>query len=83
MQIAVSDTGIGIPSEDLKRVFDRFYRVDRSRSRTVGGTGLGLPIVNEIVGRMGGTVQVESQLGRGSTFVVSLPAYDAVPATVS
>ncbi|HEX4749958.1 MAG TPA: ATP-binding protein [Bryobacteraceae bacterium] len=83
LQIAVSDTGIGIASEDLKRVFERFYRVDRSRSRTAGGTGLGLPIVNEIVSRMGGSVRVESQLGRGSTFIVSLPAYDAVPATVS
>jgi two-component system phosphate regulon sensor histidine kinase PhoR len=73
VRISVIDTGIGIPSEDLKRVFERFYRVDRARSRPAGGTGLGLPIVKEIVDRMGGTVQVESQLGRGSTFTVCLP----------
>ena len=74
VQISVSDTGIGIPSEDLKRIFERFYRVDRARSRPSGGTGLGLPIVKEIVNRMGGTVHVESQLGRGSTFTVRFPA---------
>jgi two-component system phosphate regulon sensor histidine kinase PhoR len=76
VSIAVSDSGIGIPSEDLKRVFERFYRVDRARSRPAGGTGLGLPIVKEIVDRMGGGVQVESQLGRGSTFTVFLPALE-------
>ena len=72
--ITVSDTGIGIPSEDLKRVFERFYRVDRARSRPAGGTGLGLPIVKEMVERMGGNVTVESQLGRGTTFNIFLQA---------
>jgi two-component system phosphate regulon sensor histidine kinase PhoR len=81
--ISVSDTGIGIPSEDLTRIFERFYRVDRARSRTTGGTGLGLPIVKEIVNRMGGTVEVSSQLGRGSTFTVSFPAYGQSMAAVS
>lgn len=74
VRITVSDTGIGIPSGDLKRIFERFYRVDKARSRPVGGTGLGLPIVKEVVERMGGNVTVESQLGRGSTFTISLQA---------
>lgn len=72
VQITVSDTGIGIPIDDLKRVFERFYRVDKSRSRSAGGTGLGLPIVKEVVERMGGTVGVESTLGKGSKFTVTL-----------
>jgi two-component system phosphate regulon sensor histidine kinase PhoR len=74
LKITVADTGIGIPSEDLKRVFERFYRVDKSRSRPAGGTGLGLPIVKEVVERMGGMVTVESQLGRGTKFTVVLRA---------
>jgi two-component system phosphate regulon sensor histidine kinase PhoR len=74
VKITVADTGIGIPSEDLKRVFERFYRVDKSRSRPAGGTGLGLPIVKEVVERMGGMVTVESQLGRGTKFTVVLRA---------
>jgi two-component system phosphate regulon sensor histidine kinase PhoR len=74
VKITVSDTGIGIPSEDLKRVFERFYRVDRARSRSAGGTGLGLPIVKEVVERMGGTVTVESQLGKGTKFTLLLQA---------
>jgi len=72
--ISVSDTGIGIRSDDLKRIFERFYRVDKARSRPAGGTGLGLPIVKEVVERMGGSVSVESQLGRGSRFTILLPA---------
>jgi len=72
VRISVGDTGIGIPSEDLKRIFERFYRVDKARSRRAGGTGLGLPIVKEMVERMGGTISVESQLGRGSKFTVLL-----------
>jgi two-component system phosphate regulon sensor histidine kinase PhoR len=74
VRVAVSDTGIGIPSEDLKRIFERFYRVDKSRSRPAGGTGLGLPIVKEVVERMGGSISVESQLGRGSRFIILLKA---------
>lgn len=74
VQIVVSDNGIGIPSEDLSRIFERFYRVDKARSREVGGTGLGLAIVKHTVERMGGTVKVESQIGKGATFTLALPA---------
>ncbi|HWF48834.1 MAG TPA: ATP-binding protein [Bryobacteraceae bacterium] len=74
VRISVADTGIGIPSEDLKRVFERFYRVDKARGRAAGGTGLGLPIVKEVVERMGGTVSVESQLGKGTRFTLTLQA---------
>jgi len=73
IEISITDTGIGIPSEYLPRVFERFYRVDKARSREVGGTGLGLSIVKHVVERMGGTVAVESQLGKGSRFTVLLP----------
>jgi two-component system, OmpR family, phosphate regulon sensor histidine kinase PhoR len=71
--IVVSDSGVGIPSQDLPRIFERFYRVDKARSRQVGGTGLGLSIVKHVVERMNGSVQVESQLGKGSTFTLLLP----------
>jgi two-component system phosphate regulon sensor histidine kinase PhoR len=74
VEIAVSDTGIGIPSDDLNRIFERFYRVDRARSREEGGTGLGLSIVKESLEKMGGSISVESQLGRGTRFFVRLPA---------
>lgn len=72
-QLVVSDTGIGIPSRDLDRVFERFYRVDRARSRETGGTGLGLSIVKHVAENHGGRVEVTSELGRGSTFTVHLP----------
>jgi two-component system, OmpR family, phosphate regulon sensor histidine kinase PhoR len=72
--IEVTDSGIGIPPEDLPRVFERFYRVDKSRSREMGGTGLGLSIVKHVVQVHGGTVEVESTVGGGSTFRVKLPA---------
>jgi two-component system phosphate regulon sensor histidine kinase PhoR len=71
--ITVSDTGSGMPSEDLPRIFERFYRVDRARSREVGGTGLGLSIVKHVVERMEGSIKVESRLGKGTTFTILLP----------
>jgi two-component system phosphate regulon sensor histidine kinase PhoR len=72
--IEVADTGIGIPRDDLPRVFERFYRVDKARSRELGGTGLGLAIVKHLAQSLGGAVAVESRLGAGSTFRVRLPA---------
>jgi two-component system, OmpR family, phosphate regulon sensor histidine kinase PhoR len=72
-RIAISDTGIGIPGKDLSRIFERFYRVDASRSRDQGGTGLGLSIVRHIVQLHGGVVTVESTPGKGSTFAFTLP----------
>jgi two-component system phosphate regulon sensor histidine kinase PhoR len=73
VRLVVSDTGPGIPPEHLPRVFERFYRVDAGRSRELGGTGLGLSIVKHMVEAMRGKVAVESEVGRGSTFTVSLP----------
>jgi len=71
--VEISDTGIGIPEELLPRVFDRFYRVDPSRSRHTGGTGLGLSIARSVIQRHGGTINVMSRRGSGSRFLVSLP----------
>ncbi|HLJ12698.1 MAG TPA: ATP-binding protein [Planctomycetaceae bacterium] len=71
-QIDVEDTGIGIPQAHLTRIFERFYRVDRARSRELGGTGLGLSIVKHLVQILGGSVWVTSRLGKGSTFSVEL-----------
>jgi two-component system phosphate regulon sensor histidine kinase PhoR len=73
VQIVVQDTGIGIASEHLPRIFERFYRVDKGRSRATGGTGLGLSIVKHIVESHGGQISVESSLNQGSKFVVTLP----------
>jgi len=71
--IEVSDTGIGIPAEDLPNIFDRFYRSDVSRSKDTGGFGLGLPIAKSVVEAANGTIEVVSELGKGTTFVVRLP----------
>lgn len=71
--LSVTDRGIGIPSRDLDRVFERFYRVDQARSRQTGGTGLGLAIVRHVAANHSGTVEVESRLGEGSTFRLRLP----------
>ena len=68
--IAVKDTGIGIPKEDISRLFERFYRVDKARSRKVGGTGLGLAIVKHIVLSFNGQIHVNSEVGKGSEFIV-------------
>ena len=74
MQLVVRDDGVGIPTRDLPRVFERFYRVDRARSRETGGTGLGLAIVRHVAENHGGSVDVASELGPGTTFTVRLPA---------
>lgn len=73
VRICVKDTGIGMKQKDLRRIFERFYRVDTERSRNTGGTGLGLAIVKHIVDVHGGTIRVDSQLGKGTTFTVCLP----------
>jgi two-component system OmpR family sensor kinase len=72
-KISISDQGIGIPEKDLPHIFDRFYRVDKARSRATGGTGLGLSIVEKIVNMHGGKVRVNSVEGKGTTFVVLIP----------
>ncbi len=74
LHLSVSDEGVGIPRRDLDRVFERFYRVDRARSRGTGGTGLGLAIVRHVASNHGGEVSVESTEGVGSTFTLTLPA---------
>ena len=70
---AVADTGIGIPEEAQPHLFERFYRVDKARSRGTGGTGLGLAIVERVIALHGGYIEVQSKLGEGSTFTVHLP----------
>ena len=81
--LEVADTGIGLSVEDQARVFERFYRVDRARSRDLGGTGLGLSIVKNTVLNLGGDVGVRSTLGQGSTFWVALPHAEAAPAATA
>jgi two-component system phosphate regulon sensor histidine kinase PhoR len=72
--VEIEDTGSGIPQGDLVRVFERFYRVEKSRTRESGGTGLGLAIARHAVESQGGTISVASKLGTGSTFTITLPA---------
>jgi two-component system phosphate regulon sensor histidine kinase PhoR len=73
LNLAVMDTGQGIPSEELPRIFERFYRVDKARTRDSGGTGLGLSIVKHAIESQGGTISVTSRIGAGSTFTIQLP----------
>jgi signal transduction histidine kinase len=74
VEILVQDTGVGIGAEDLPHVFERFYRADPARSRDAGGSGLGLPIAHSIAEQHGGTINLISQAGQGTTALVRLPA---------
>ena len=77
VEFFVRDTGVGIPEEDLPRLFERFYRVDKARSRELGGTGLGLSIVKHLVAAHNGATRVESRVHEGSTFAFTLPVNQA------
>jgi two-component system sensor histidine kinase SenX3 len=81
IEIAVTDRGIGIARADQERVFERFFRVDKARSRTTGGTGLGLAIVKHVAANHNGTIRLWSRPGTGSTFTLSIPAYPDDPAS--
>jgi signal transduction histidine kinase len=74
VQVVIQDTGAGIAADDLPHIFERFFRGEKSRNREAGGSGLGLAITNEIVARHYGTIDVESTVGKGSIFKVTLPA---------
>jgi signal transduction histidine kinase len=73
VEVSVRDTGVGIPSSDLPRITERFYRVDKARSRELGGTGLGLAIVKHLVIAHGGELAIDSELGKGTTVRFTLP----------
>lgn len=77
LKVSVTDTGEGIPAEDLPYIFERFYRVDKSRSRATGGSGLGLTIARRLVEAHGGTIEVQSELGKGSRFTITLPVAES------
>lgn len=71
--IKISDEGVGIPKEDLTHIFDRFYRVDKARSRSIGGSGLGLSLVKWIVDIQKGSIEAESEIGKGTKMKIKLP----------
>ena len=73
IEFIVEDTGAGIPESDQSLIFDRFYRVDKSRSRATGGTGLGLAIASELAKQISGAIQMESEENKGTRFIVTLP----------
>jgi signal transduction histidine kinase len=83
VQISVKDSGYGIPAKDLPFIFERFYRVQDDSTKDIEGSGLGLAIVKSIVERHGGNVKVESEVGKGSFFMISLPrVWDQEPANI-
>ena len=73
VMIRISDEGMGIPPEDLKRIFERFYRVDKTHSRRLGGAGLGLSIVKTIIDKHKGKIEATSEVGKGTRFTITLP----------
>jgi signal transduction histidine kinase len=79
VRVEVSDTGAGIPREHLPHIFERFYRADPSRARETGGAGLGLAIARQLAQAQGGSISVESEPGRGTTFTVTLPRAMVLP----
>ena len=81
LTFVIRDTGYGMTKDDLPRIFDKFYRVKNEKTKAIAGTGLGLPIVKGIVEAHLGTIKVESQLGKGSTFTIELPLLSPDPET--
>lgn len=71
--VRLQDTGVGMPEEELENIFEYLYRIDNSRTKNTGGSGIGLAVVKSIVIAHGGTIEAKSQLGKGSTFIVRLP----------